>query len=182
MSKGYSRKKLDLTGQRFGKLTVIAASENIKNRTAWLCRCDCGSTIIAKTTHLRAGRVKSCGCLSGEPRPVPMEDGKLNPGKRAKRNGNPSGLNSLHYIDGTCVEMLRKNPVRSNNSSGVTGVEWRKRDRRWRASICFKGQRQYLGMFERFDDAVAARKNAEADTHRAFLAELEQKDKAVSAL
>lgn len=64
--------------------------------------------------------------------------------------------------------MLRKNPVRSNNNSGVTGVD--KRDKRWRASICFKGTRCYLGLYENFDDAVAARKKAESETHGAFLA------------
>ena len=148
MARGYSTKKIDLTGERFGKLTVLAPAENIGSRTAWLCRCDCGRELVAKTVHLRAGKVRSCGCLG-------------------------SGVEQLHYVDGTCVEMLRKNTVRSNNRSGVPGVDWRERDHRWRASICFKGKRYYLGSFENFDDAVAARKNAEADMHGAFLAAID---------
>lgn len=39
---GHSRKKLDLTGQRYGELTVLSPAENVDGRTAWLCRCGCG--------------------------------------------------------------------------------------------------------------------------------------------
>ena len=146
---GKSTKRLDLTGQRFGKLTAVERAADVGRRTAWRCRCDCGGEVVAKTVHLRAGKVTSCGC--------------------AKAARSADALR-LHYIDGTCVEMLRKNPVRSNNRSGVTGVDWRKRSRRWRASICFKGTRYNLGEYEKFEDAVRARKEAEARTHGSFLA------------
>ena len=43
----HSRKKLDLTGQRYGKLTVLRPAENVGVKTAWVCRCDCGSETIA---------------------------------------------------------------------------------------------------------------------------------------
>ena len=60
--------KLDLTGQRFGKLTVIKEAQSIKEpsgqvRSAWLCKCDCGKEVIIKTINLRNGDTKSCGCL-----------------------------------------------------------------------------------------------------------------------
>ena len=38
---GHSRKKVDLTGQRFGRQVVLQPAANIGDRTAWLCRCDC---------------------------------------------------------------------------------------------------------------------------------------------
>ena len=76
---------------------------------------------------------------------------------------------NLHYINGTCVEMLRKNTPRRNNTSGVVGVDWVKRDRRWRAAICFMGKRYYLGSYELFNDAVDARRHAEQEMHIAFL-------------
>lgn len=50
---GHSRKKLELTGQSFGKLTVIAPAENVDGRTAWLCRCQCGREQVVKTCRLR---------------------------------------------------------------------------------------------------------------------------------
>lgn len=58
---------LDLTGQKFGKLTVKERTnvpEYIKNkeRVYWLCDCDCGGTLIASTSNLRGGRSWHCGC------------------------------------------------------------------------------------------------------------------------
>lgn len=82
-----------------------------------------------------------------------------------------AGIRRLTYIDGTCVEMLRAKTVRRNNTSGVPGVDWLARKHRWRASICFKGKRYYLGSYRSFDDAVKARKEAEAEFHDRFLNE-----------
>lgn len=142
----HSRQKVDLNGQRFGKLTVLGPAENIGNRTAWLCRCDCGNQTVVKTYHLRSGHSKSCGCTKA------------------------GGLaNSLTYIDGTCVEMLQAKTVRKNNTSGVPGVDWRRSKGKWRASICFKGKRYYLGSYNKFEDAVKARKKAEDEMHDEFL-------------
>lgn len=49
----HSRWKLDLTGQRYGKLVVTGPAENVSGRTAWHCKCDCGNEKIVKTNHLR---------------------------------------------------------------------------------------------------------------------------------
>lgn len=58
--------KLDLMGQKFGRLEVIAPAHNIKGRTAWLCKCDCGNEKKVITKFLRNGTTKSCGCLHKE--------------------------------------------------------------------------------------------------------------------
>ena len=55
--------KLNLLGEKYGKLTVIAEAPNIGGRTAWLCKCDCGNEIQVITKSLRNGNTKSCGCL-----------------------------------------------------------------------------------------------------------------------
>lgn len=149
---GHSRKKVDLTGQRYGMLTVLAPAENVGKRTAWLCRCDCGAETVIRTNHLRSGHTKSCGCQSGA--------------------GGPGTALGLTYIDGTCVEMLAAKTVRRNNTSGVPGVDWLMRKQRWRASICFKGKRYYLGSYGQFEDAVRARKQAEEEMHDRFLEEV----------
>ena len=160
---GHSRQKLDLTGQRYGHLTVLGPAENIGTRTAWRCLCDCGRETVVRTNRLRSGHTKSCGCVFGQdcgqwpegtPRPV-----------------GAAGRASLTYIDGTCVEMLAAKTVRCNNTSGVPGVDWLSRKGRWRAAICFKGRRHYLGSYTRFEDAVNARKRAEEALHDQFLRE-----------
>ena len=54
--------RYDLTGMRFGKLTVIKQQGRIYNRPAWLCKCDCGNYHTTSTHSLRSGECKSCGC------------------------------------------------------------------------------------------------------------------------
>lgn len=60
---------IDITGQIFGKLTVIKREENDKyGRARWLCECSCPehNKIITLGTSLRAGVTKSCGCINKE--------------------------------------------------------------------------------------------------------------------
>ena len=60
----------NLTGQKFGLLTVIErCKENTKQgKPQWLCKCDCGNTHTVSAASLKSGKVKSCGCLSKNPR------------------------------------------------------------------------------------------------------------------
>jgi hypothetical protein len=53
---------VDLTGQRFGKLTVIERAVYKKERTYWRCLCDCGKIVKVDGSALRRGHSKSCGC------------------------------------------------------------------------------------------------------------------------
>ena len=61
------RKKIDITGERYGRLVVIRElSKNSIGETMWLCQCDCGRLIILRGSSLRSGNTRSCGCLKGE--------------------------------------------------------------------------------------------------------------------
>lgn len=53
---------IDLTGQRFGMLTVLHRSEQPRPCVYWVCRCDCGNTIEVSGSNLKRGHVISCGC------------------------------------------------------------------------------------------------------------------------
>jgi len=54
----------DLTGQRFGKLTVIKSVKKQKgSKIMWQCKCDCGNTKEVLAGSLISGGTKSCGCL-----------------------------------------------------------------------------------------------------------------------
>ena len=60
-------KLIDLTGQRFGRLTVLRRAENTKTgQSQWACKCDCGKQLIVAGQSLRNGRSKSCGCKRDE--------------------------------------------------------------------------------------------------------------------
>lgn len=58
----------DLTGKRFGRLTVVerALTPNRRHNTHWLCKCDCGGETITRGCALRNGQSQSCGCLRYE--------------------------------------------------------------------------------------------------------------------
>lgn len=58
-------KLVDLTGQRFGKLTVLERDKTRKY-TAWICKCDCGKIVSRLASSLRDGDTLSCGCLNDE--------------------------------------------------------------------------------------------------------------------
>ena len=55
---------VDLTGQKFGKLTVIERHGIDKHgHAAWRCKCECGSETVVSSLYLKKGDTKSCGCL-----------------------------------------------------------------------------------------------------------------------
>ena len=58
-------KMKDLTGQRFGQLTVLECAGKLDNRRySWKCQCDCGNIKIIAGASLTSGNTKSCGCAN----------------------------------------------------------------------------------------------------------------------
>lgn len=131
--------KKDLTGQQFGNLTVICeAGKKASDRSIyWRCRCNlCGKEKDIAANQLIKGVQTSCGCEKSV--------------RLQKTNG---------YIDGTCLKNVFSDKINSNNTSGHKGV-YRKRDK-WAAKIQYKKKTYYLGTYDRLEDAVRARKEAE---------------------
>jgi len=54
----------DLTGQRFGKLTVIEFVGTRNKKAVFKCVCDCGNECEKTGTLLSTGKTRSCGCLA----------------------------------------------------------------------------------------------------------------------
>lgn len=73
-------KREDLTGQRFGRLTVVSPAPNrniitlnpdgsfrrARSYTMWNCKCDCGAERVVCSHQLKSGNSKSCGCLRAD--------------------------------------------------------------------------------------------------------------------
>lgn len=57
---------VDLTGQRFGRWTVLGEFERSPSASYWLCLCDCGTKKRVQAGHLRQGASISCGCIRSE--------------------------------------------------------------------------------------------------------------------
>ena len=61
------RKAIDITGNKYGKLSVISRDLNREsNRAYWFCKCECGNEISTTSQRLRRGTSKSCGCSRNE--------------------------------------------------------------------------------------------------------------------
>lgn len=129
----------NLAGRRFGDLLVIEPTDKraVDRSIYWKCRCTaCGKEKLIPANQLKKGVQLSCGC------------------ERSKRLQKTNG-----YIDGTCLKNVLSHKINKNNTSGYKGV-FQKRGR-WAACIQYKKKNYYLGSYDRLEDAVEARKEAE---------------------
>ena len=202
----------DLTGQKFGMLTVLERAENVNGKTAWLCRCDCGNTRVAVTSALKSGHTWSCGCKTRRPEHTTRRDltGKrfgrltaLEPLDRRDSKGSvfwrcrcdcgniaevsedclmhgntiscgcrkqeikETVKDTLHFVDGTCIEWLKSRKSRSDNTSGFRGVTRYKG--RYRVGIGLQKQRYHLGYYDTLEEACMVRLQAEKLLHEDFV-------------
>lgn len=100
----------DLTGMKFGRLTVIKRAENYVSpkgdtNTRWLCLCDCGKYVVVSQSRLMSGNTKSCGCLRREMSSERKLDdltgerfGKLTVLKRVEDLVHPNGSISVQWL------------------------------------------------------------------------------------
>lgn len=113
---------MDLRGLRFGRLKVVEESHRA-NGIVWHCVCDCGTWHKAKTGHLRAGVVSSCGCAQVE---AGRNTGKLHGHKNAIHHLSHTPLH--HCYDNMISRCYDENSDRYNTYGGRgIGVceEWR---------------------------------------------------------
>jgi len=73
-------KFIDITGERFGRLTVIEQNGKLGDQIAWRCKCDCGNFTTVRSSSLRTGKTTSCGCFAKDIRSLygAMKYGKTN--------------------------------------------------------------------------------------------------------
>jgi hypothetical protein len=57
---------IDLTGQKFGRLTVIGFSHRKFKKLYFYCKCDCGAKVVVRSDCLKDGNTTSCGCFHKE--------------------------------------------------------------------------------------------------------------------
>lgn len=146
-------------GDRFGKLTII----NFDGSYA-VCKCDCGNTKSIRKTSLTSKKcpTKSCGCIQ---RQTAHNIGN----KTIAENSRKQIERNLAY--NTNFQVITQDKPPKNNTSGVKGVSWNKAKEAWDAYINIHGKRIRLGRYAKFDDAVKARKRAEAEYFRPLIEE-----------
>lgn len=77
------------------------------------------------------------------------------------RNNNKADNRKFNLRKATVSQNIMNRTIKSNNTSGCTGVYWNKQKNKWTAKIIVNKKQIYLGFFDKFEDAVKARKEAE---------------------
>ncbi len=84
------------------------------------------------------------------------------------RNGNNADNRLMNLREATTLQNRCNSRMMRNNTSGRKGVYWDKRSQRWFAKIQINHKDRYVGFFDLFDDACAARADAEQRYHGEF--------------
>lgn len=91
---------IDVTNQKFGKLTAVKEVERNKhNNRQWFCQCECGNTKVVLMSSLRDGSTKSCGCL---PRPKMDLTGKVYGRLTVIKEDKPHGRDRMFLCQCSC--------------------------------------------------------------------------------
>ena len=151
-------KSPDLTGQVFGKLTVLSRSDKRNSRGArttpmWECECECGAITYKATDTLKNLDQSMCATC-------------------AAKFAAEKARESAGFVGGTQISRICNMEPTAANTSGCRGVYYDKRSNKYRARLKFKGKIMNFGSYTNFEDAVAARKEAEQEYFGAFLEEI----------
>lgn len=96
-------KLIDITNQKFGRLTVLYRVQNIQP-TMWHCKCDCGNECDVRGTYLRNGHTTSCGCIK-------------------KEKCQKMGKNNIHDLTGQKFGYLTV--LERTNNKTKTNIRWK---------------------------------------------------------
>lgn len=78
-------------------------------------------------------------------------------------NGNKADNRWCNLRNVSHLMNMRNQKIRSNNTSGHSGVMWKKINKKWEVTIGNKNSKKYIGLFTNKEDAIAARKKAEEE-------------------
>lgn len=124
------RKLEDLTGKRFGRLTVQEITDQRPPcggpQRYWRCLCDCGGEALATAQTLKSGKAWRCHKCKNLSFATDI------------RRARPAGK------------------LRSTNTSGYTGVSWNKAKSLWEVEMTYRGDRYFLGRYRDINQAAAA--------------------------
>lgn len=111
-------KTIDITGQKFGKITALYDTGIRKNRQAlWHCKCDCGNECDILGSSLRSGHTKSCGCGNYDSKNVEDLTGKVfNRLTVLNREGSDTSRHALWLCKCECgnTRIVKTSELKSN--------------------------------------------------------------------
>lgn len=147
-------KSVDLTGQKFGLLTVTRRSHTDKNGHAYFkCRCSCDNECTVSSANLKSGKIVSCGCYKNSE----LLSGRIKTAKETTETGTNIG------------KIKSKAPLKSNKTTGIRGVCYIKSQGMYKAYITFQRKKYVLKMSKDIEKCIKARKEAEKEIYGNFL-------------
>ena len=144
-------------GSKWGYLTIIedTGKRNKGGNVIWVCQCKCGKKVIRASDSLYECKYhklnSSCGCM------ISKAIGKREADNPIRKEKAREGLGQ---IDGTTMQGIDRKTMNKNNKSGVRGVHWASRQKKWRACLELRGV-QYRKDFDNKEDAIKYRKYLE---------------------
>ncbi|PXD41059.1 AP2 domain-containing protein [Listeria monocytogenes] len=146
---------IDLTNKKFGRLTVKEFVRSENGNALWNCFCVCGNEKEVLAQHLKRGHVQSCGCLA-------RDNGRKHADKNLRsETAQKNALKRKLEVDAVTMKSALTRSLSARNKSGIKGVRWDEARNKWEASITFQKKAHFLGRFEKKEDAIKARKDAE---------------------
>ena len=155
--------KKDLTGQVFGKLTVLRLSDQLGSRgnrlvPQWECQCECGCITYKATDTLTNPDISMCKDCAAEYAIIKVRDG-------------------AGYVEGTQISKIKNIKRESDNASGIRGVYYESKTGKYRARVSFQGKNYSFGSYSSIEEAAKARKAGEEELFGTFLNSLSNKPK-----
>lgn len=194
--------KLDLTGNTYGRLTVLGddGTRTKSGKVLLNCLCECGNKTYVRADHLKNGSVVSCGCLNNEKKHERFKDltntetdnfkvidRAYTKNQRVywncicKHCGNQIELQSNQidrYSSCGCKhnrstkermaeirdpESLKTSKPTAKSTTGVRGVYFNKRKKRYQVFINVDKRPKYLGSYTSLEEATKIRREAEIE-------------------
>ena len=121
-------KMIDLTGQKFEKLTAIRpVGVNKCGQKLWECICNCGNTTIVASSNLRRGSTRSCGCLMWPVKDLTGQKfGKLQVLYRVKEKGHGKRRSARWLCRCECGRetVVDSSSLKSGNTKSCADCSW----------------------------------------------------------
>ncbi len=193
-------KRIDLTGNVYGRLTVLGddGTRTKNNKVLWFCSCECGNITHVRADHLKNGSVVSCGCLNEEKKQERFKDLTNAETDNFKVIDRAYSKNSRIYWNCICKhcdnhvelqsnqierylscgckqnrstkermaeirdpESLKTSRPTAKSTTGVRGVYYNKRKKRYVVYINVNKKQKYLGSSIYLEEATKMRREAE---------------------
>lgn len=139
-------KPLDITNQKFDRLTAIRDTGEIQNKShVWECICDCKKIRYVPACRLTSGEIRSCGCL--------LSDFSKENGKQTVKT-----IQERYIKDGTNTKLIEKTEPQPNNILGHRNISFRRG--KYIVTLRYKNKRYNFGGFKSLEYAIKIRDEA----------------------